>query len=82
MKKEGKVKKNYWATYNYPENKALGDLLNLGDKQAIAKMTELSYIYVKLVFNGKRHNEKIVSAARDIISCRKQASEMINDKHK
>jgi transcription initiation factor TFIIIB Brf1 subunit/transcription initiation factor TFIIB len=52
---------------------SLGELLRIrenlriGDKQLIAEATGFSREYVKKVLSGKRHNEKIVAAAKQLL---------------
>jgi hypothetical protein len=72
MKKESNGKKNYWCTYSYPENKILGDQLLFGDKIMIAKTLNLSYSYIKKIFDGKRHNDQVVQMGKTILASRNQ----------
>lgn len=76
MKKDSKIKKNYWQAYNYPENKKIGDQLIVGEREQISELTDMSYDYVKKVFQGTRHNDDIVKAAKILIDCRKKAAKI------
>jgi hypothetical protein len=73
MKSQSKTKKNYWATYNYPENKAIGDKLVNGEREVIKKITGFSMSYIYDVLGGKRKNNTIIEVANEIIAIREKA---------
>lgn len=73
MKSQTKTKKNYWASYNYPDNKVVGSQLMDGDREVIKNITGFSMSYIYDILSGKRHNDYVIECAREIISIRSRA---------
>lgn len=61
--------------YDYPENRKLGQQLRVGDQTFIAELTGYTIGYVDQIFDGKRTNDRVLDAARKLISNRDQFKE-------
>jgi len=60
-------------SYDYPENRAIGEKLISGDLTFISKATGYSYGYVVMVLvSGIRHNDKIIEFTLRLLESREQ----------
>jgi hypothetical protein len=77
---EQKHKKVQKYTYDYPENRKLGDALNFEDRKWIANRLgkHVTYIYAIFII-GNRTNAKAIELAEIIIKQKQEREALVKD---
>jgi len=66
------MKSNQQEKCRYPENKRVGDKLSLGDRLLIKEKTGYSRSYIDKILKGKRHSDKVIKVAKELLSIREE----------